>query len=123
VLQRFPQNADCNIRQFKAFESFLGRDEAITALTSDQVKSSLKGPLVGESLILQPNSRQQYDITWFNEAMDRIVLRPGIKSYYSQDNQGAIATVTNCQDSSDDDIYVMATMMTLKITSKKKTKK
>ena len=104
VLQRFPQNADCNIRQFKAFESFLGRDEAITALMSDQVKCSLKGPLVGESLILQPNSRQQYDIAWFNEAMDRIVLRPGIKSYYSQDNHGAIATVTNCQDSSDDDI-------------------
>jgi hypothetical protein len=103
-LQRFPEFADCNIRQFKAFESFLGRDEAITALMSDQVKSSLKGPLVGESLILEPNARQQYDITWFNEAMDRIVLRPGVKAYYSQENHGAIATVSNCQDSSDDDL-------------------
>jgi hypothetical protein len=103
-LQRLPEITDCNIKHLKAFESFHGRDEAITVLLSSQITFSLKGPLVGESLILPPNSRQGHDINWFKESMDRIVLRPGVFSYYSNDMYASISQVTNCDDSSDGDM-------------------
>ena len=105
VLQRFPEITDYNIKQLKAYESFHGRDEPITVLLSNQVTFSLKGPLVGESLILPPNSREGHDMNWFNELMDRIVLRPGVFSYYSNDTYASISQVTSCDDSSDGDIH------------------
>ena len=103
ILQRFPEITDCNIKQFKAFESFLGRDEKITAVLSNEVTSALKGPLVGDSFNIQPNSRQCDDINWFNEAMDRIVLRPGVLSYSSMETYASISQVTNRDVSSDED--------------------
>ena len=56
-------------------------------------------------MILPPNSRQRHDMNWFNESMDRIVLRPGVFSYYSTDTYASISQVTNCDDSSDGDTH------------------
>ena len=81
----------------------MGRDEQITAVISDELRSSRKGPVVGESLILGLNARQYDYINWFEEARDKIVLRPGVISYYAQDQLGSINTVTNCYESADDD--------------------
>ena len=98
----------------------MGRDEQITAVISDELRSSRKGPVVGESLILGLNARQYDYINWFEEAKDKIVLHPGVISYYAQDQLGSINTVTNCYESADDDsnfgnhnlliIYISITM-------------
>jgi len=58
--------------------------------------------VVGETLILEPNSSRCEDLNWFLEALNFTVLRPGIISNFSSASSVAIGTVTNCHDSPPD---------------------
>jgi hypothetical protein len=103
VLQRPPRATDCNIRHLKIYESYFGRDQQVTSILLEQFLTPLEGPLVGHTSPLEPNPSENFDLNWFKEAMDTIVLRPGVQTRYLSGMQGSIRTVTNCYDSPDDD--------------------
>jgi hypothetical protein len=104
VLQRPPRATDCNIRQLKIYESYFGRDQQVTSILLESILTPLEGPLVGHTSLLEPNPSESFDLNWFKEATDTIVLRPGVENLYLSGMQGSIRTVTNCYDSPDDDM-------------------
>jgi hypothetical protein len=103
VLQRPPRATDCNIRQLKIYESYFGRDQQVTSILLEQFLTPLEGPLVGDTIPLEPNPSENFDLNWFKEALDTIVLRPGVQTWHLSGMQGSIRTMTNCYDSPDDD--------------------
>jgi hypothetical protein len=62
----------------KTYEVFFGKDENFTDIFLEEINSSLLGPIVGETWRTENNSRSCDDLHWFNEALNLIVLRPGI---------------------------------------------
>jgi SWIM zinc finger len=99
VLQRPPRATYCNIRHLKIYESYFGRDQQVTSILLEQFLTPLEGPLIGHNSPLDPNPSENFDLNWFKEAMDTIVLRPGVQTRYLSGMQGSIRTVTNCYDS------------------------
>jgi hypothetical protein len=103
ILQRPPRPTDCNIKQFKLFEAFYGRDENVSSIMAQAMQSNISGPVVGDQWTLEPNSREYHDLAWFMEAKEKVITRPGIVSYGGPAvAHGALTTITNCYDSPDD---------------------
>lgn len=99
ILQRPPKRSDCNLKQLKTFEAFCGNDNKLTDIFTEHMNYPLEGPLVGDSLILEPNNPSwSDDSTWFLEALDSIVLRPGVVSNNSLITTAAVNTMTNFAD-------------------------
>jgi hypothetical protein len=84
------------LKQLKTFEAFCGNDNKLTDIFTENMKSPLEGPLVGDSWKLEPiNPSWSDDSTWFLEALDSIVLRPGVVSNHSVISTAAVNTMTN----------------------------
>ena len=99
IVQRPPKRSDCNLKQLKTFEAFCGNDNRLTDIFTEHMNSPLEGPLVGDSWILEPNNPSwSDDSTWFREALDSIILRPGVVSNHSLIATAAVNTMTNFAD-------------------------
>jgi hypothetical protein len=94
---------DCNIKQLKSFETFLGRDDKLTEIFLKEMKFSLEGPFVGNTWRLGKTPNVLHDKSWFMEALKSIVVRPGIvTNTRAIPEEESITTVANCYDSPDD---------------------
>jgi hypothetical protein len=109
ILGRGPLVTDCDVKQLKWFEAYHGREEQFTRQAKTLIKNRLPGPPVQIPLMIEDSRHANEDKTWFEESLDKIVVRISAdadKTDNDMDAQGFLNMFTNVNDmkNSDDDL-------------------